>query len=85
MSGCAALQIAPDWERLTAHIESDEESKSKLGWVREMYAWSVGAALQVTRRSLIPPMHSLCDDAGGSTLHLEAAATSPQAHSVILG
>ena len=41
------VQIAPDWERLTAHIENDPESKKQLGWVREMYAWSVGAALQV--------------------------------------
>ncbi len=39
-------QIAPEWERLTAHIEADPESKKQLGWVREMYAWSVGAALQ---------------------------------------
>lgn len=41
------LQVTPEWERLTAQIENDEESKDKLGWVREMYAWSVGAALQV--------------------------------------
>jgi hypothetical protein len=40
------VQIAPEWERLTAHIEADPESKKQLGWVREMYAWSVGAALQ---------------------------------------
>ncbi len=39
-------QIAPEWERSTAHIEADPESKKQLGWVREMYAWSVGAALQ---------------------------------------
>ena len=43
-------QIAPDWERLTAHIENDPESKQQLGWVREMYAWSVGAALQARPR-----------------------------------
>lgn len=41
------LQITPEWERLTMHIENDAESREKLGWVREMYAWSVGAALQV--------------------------------------
>lgn len=41
-------QITPDWERLTKHIEDDKETKDKLGWVREMYAWSIGAALQVS-------------------------------------
>ena len=44
--GTVRVQIAPEWERLTAHIEADPESKKQLGWVREMYAWSVGAALQ---------------------------------------
>lgn len=42
-------QITPDWEHLTKHIEEDVETKDKLGWVREMYAWSIGAALQVRR------------------------------------
>ena len=41
------VQICPEWERLTYHIEHNAEAKDKLGWVREMYAWSVGAALQV--------------------------------------
>lgn len=45
-AGCA--QITPDWERLTWHIEHDKETKERLGWVREMYAWSIGAALQAS-------------------------------------
>ncbi|CAL8467638.1 g7176 [Coccomyxa elongata] len=40
------LEVAPEWERLTAHIEADPESKEKLGWVREMYAFSVAMALK---------------------------------------
>ena len=27
-------QVTPEWERLTAHIEADPESKAKLGCVR---------------------------------------------------
>ena len=27
------VQIMPDWERLTAHIEAHAETKDKLGWV----------------------------------------------------
>lgn len=50
------VQVVPDWERLTAHIEADEESKKRLGWVREMYAFSVAAALQVP--ALQPPCHA---------------------------
>jgi hypothetical protein len=39
------VQVIPDWERLTAHIEADKESKDKLGWVREMYGFSIAVAL----------------------------------------
>ena len=46
-SSMACVQVAADWERLTAHIEADEESKRQLGWVREMYAFSIATALQV--------------------------------------
>ena len=45
----------PDWERLTAHIEADAESKEKLGWVREMYAFSVALALQDIKVDLAKP------------------------------
>lgn len=47
------LQVVPDWERLTAHIEADKESKDRLGWVREMYAFSVAAALQVPGAAVV--------------------------------
>ena len=40
------MQVAPEWERLTAHIEADPESKERLGWVREMYAFSTALALK---------------------------------------
>lgn len=29
-----AWQVTPDWERLTAQVEADEELKKQLGWVR---------------------------------------------------
>lgn len=52
--------MTPDWERLTAHIEADPESKEKLGWVREMYAFSVALALQGIKVNLAkPPLNTL--------------------------
>lgn len=48
------LRVAPDWERLAAHIEATPEAKDKLGWVREMYAFSIACALNV-RSLLLPP------------------------------
>lgn len=45
--------MAPEWERLTAHIEADPESKEKLGWVREMYAFSVAMALKRVKPSIV--------------------------------
>ena len=52
--------MTPDWERLTAHIEADKESKEKLGWVREMYAFSVAVALQgITVDLAKPPSNKL--------------------------
>ena len=48
------LQVVPEWERLTAHIEADPESKERLGWVREMYAFSVAAALRRVRLEMLP-------------------------------
>ena len=40
-------KVVPDWERLTAHIEATPAAKTRLGWVREMYAFSIACALQV--------------------------------------
>lgn len=56
------VQVVPDWERLTAHIEADPESKEKLGWVREMYAFSVAVALQVSHLGVAPSSEfGLCE------------------------
>lgn len=53
-------QVLPDWERLAAHIEADPESKEQLGWVREMYAFSVAVALQDIHLDLAqPPLNRL--------------------------
>uniref|UniRef100_A0A061QV19 Hydroxyproline O-arabinosyltransferase-like domain-containing protein n=1 Tax=Tetraselmis sp. GSL018 TaxID=582737 RepID=A0A061QV19_9CHLO len=52
--------LVPDWKRLAAHIEAHAETKQKLGWVREMYAWSVAAALNNVKFDLhLPPKQKL--------------------------
>lgn len=49
------LDVTDVWERMTALIESEETIKKKLGWVREMYGFSVALAIKgidiVTDRS----------------------------------
>ena len=47
-------KVTPDWERLAAAIEGDEGLKSSLGWVREMYGFSVALALHKIRTDLTP-------------------------------
>jgi hypothetical protein len=54
------LRVVPAWERLTAHIEGDDQIKDVLGWVREMYAFSIAAALEVLTHSLIVAASLLC-------------------------
>ena len=44
------MTVTPEWERLTAVIEADPVSKQSLGWVREMYAFSIACALKVCLR-----------------------------------
>lgn len=41
------LRVTPEWEALTARIEGDANAKAKLGWVREMYAFSIACAKAV--------------------------------------
>jgi len=38
------VRLMPKWEEYAAWIENDSEAKDKLGWVREMYAYSIAAA-----------------------------------------
>jgi len=38
-------KVCPRWVELTAKLEKDEEAKEAFGWVREMYAYSIAAAL----------------------------------------
>jgi hypothetical protein len=52
---CALSQITPHWERLSKHIEDDKVTKDLLGWVREMYAWDIGAALEGIKFDLTLP------------------------------
>ncbi|KAL4517798.1 hypothetical protein Ndes2526B_g02196 [Nannochloris sp. 'desiccata'] len=50
------LSIMPHWERITASIEEDKDAKEKLGWVREMYAFSIACALENVNLELqLPP------------------------------
>ena len=52
------LRIVPEWERVTAEIEADEDARKVLGWVREMYAFSIACALQKLRVRLDAPPKS---------------------------
>ena len=47
-------QITPDWERMAAAIEADEAMRKKLGWVREMYGFSVALALNKVSVDVTP-------------------------------
>mmetsp|Transcript_4490 Transcript_4490/g.7562 ORF Transcript_4490/g.7562 Transcript_4490/m.7562 type:complete len:426 (-) Transcript_4490:524-1801(-) len=38
--------VTPDWEIFTKAIEDTPKAVEVLGWVREMYAWSIAVALQ---------------------------------------
>ena len=38
------VKLAPHWEEYTEHIETHPDAKERLGWVREMYAYSIAAA-----------------------------------------
>lgn len=48
-------QLMPKWEQYAAWIESDAEAKERLGWVREMYAYSVAAAAEGVRHNVQEP------------------------------
>lgn len=47
--------VTPDWVRLAAAIEADEDLKTKLGWVREMYGFSIALAKNGLDVDLTPP------------------------------
>ncbi|KAL4424219.1 hypothetical protein ABPG75_001520 [Micractinium tetrahymenae] len=40
------LKVADRWEGISEQIENDTEAVDKLGWVREMYAFSIAAAVE---------------------------------------
>lgn len=50
--------ITPEWERLSAVIEADDEMKRALGWVREMYAFSTSLAVHKLQVDIQPPPYS---------------------------
>lgn len=52
-------RVTPDWERLAAQIERDEDMKKYLGWVREMYGFSAALAINGIKPDLAPPGDSL--------------------------
>lgn len=65
------LAVVPDWERLAAYIEATPEAKARLGWVREMYAFSIATALQVRVRVCCTPFFCV------RLLHRHRAADAP--------
>ncbi|EFN57057.1 hypothetical protein CHLNCDRAFT_143799 [Chlorella variabilis] len=40
------LRVLPRWEAYSAQIEADAEASKRLGWVREMYAFSLAVAVE---------------------------------------
>ncbi|PSC71378.1 hypothetical protein C2E20_5225 [Micractinium conductrix] len=53
------MRVTPRWETITAQIEGDEEAKKALDWVREMYAFSVAAALEHVKLDMHEPPESV--------------------------
>lgn len=47
-------RVTPRWEAFTALIEGDEAMKKRLGWVREMYAFSAALAVEGIRLAIEP-------------------------------
>ena len=52
-------KITPDWESFAAAIEADTEMKERLGWVREMYGFSLALVKNKLEVDLTPPGESL--------------------------
>ena len=50
--------ITPEWERITAAIEADDEARETLGWVREMYAYTIAATIVDRPHKLAPAAQS---------------------------
>ena len=49
------MQVTPDWEKYAAAIEADTGLKEELGWVREMYGFSVALTVHGIKPELLPP------------------------------
>lgn len=49
------MKVTPIWEELTACLEADEGLKNILGWVREMYAFSVALRIAGVTMALDSP------------------------------
>lgn len=68
------LKVTPLWEELTAKMEASEEMKKGLGWVREMYAFSVavvaaGLKIELFTEKTSPFIAHLPGDAGLHNAH----------------
>jgi hypothetical protein len=49
------IAVTPDWVRLAAEIEADKNLVKTLGWVREMYGFSIALAKNGLDVDLTPP------------------------------
>jgi len=51
-------KIIPEWARIVTEIENDEVAVERLGWVRDMYAWSYAAVRTGVKHHLPLPPHN---------------------------
>jgi hydroxyproline O-arabinosyltransferase len=53
-------KLVPEWARIVAEIEEDEVAVERLGWVRDMYAWSFAAVRTGIKHHMpMPPLNEL--------------------------
>lgn len=67
-------KLIPEWTRIVNEIEADEVAVERLGWVRDMYAWSFAAVrVGVKHEMPLPPLNALMAQPPADTELGEAA------------
>lgn len=70
------LQVMPHWEAIADQVEKDPEAVEALGWVREMYAFSLACAISGTAVDLTaPPRNKLINQPPADHVMGDASAS----------